>query len=258
MIQMPKTVVREFDEALKLVLYLSKRIAELEKSRPAILKSELSEQDKFYRVDEVDAELKTRQDERVDVLRQLVDFPPYFKQYEPLIKKLAQRVERTFEERVKNKFEVGGRLFEVGGRLRCKGSVFVMTKYPDGENPQRDEELQTLLGIVESSISDCGFEPLLANQTSVHANLWENVECHMLTCSHGVAIVESKFKSDLNPNVAMEWGWMRAMRKPVLWLIEKDANAVPVDVAGLIRARFDWLNPQADIPTLIKNYFQEQ
>jgi hypothetical protein len=251
MVETPKTVVREFDEALKLVLYLSKRIAELEKSRPAILKSELSERDKSDRIDELDTELKKKQDERVDVLRKLVDFPPYFKQYEPLIQKLSHRVEKAFEERIKNKFEVGG-------RLKCKGSVFVMTKYPDGENLQRDEELQTLLKIVESSISDCGFEPLLANQAAVHPNLWENVECHMLTCSYGVAIVESKFKPDLNPNVAMEWGWMRAMRKPVLWLIEKDAKAVPVDVAGLIRVRFDWLNPQADIPALITSYFQDQ
>jgi hypothetical protein len=68
--------------------------------------------------------------------------------------------------------------------------------------------------------------------------------------------VESKFKPELNPNVAMEWGWMRAMRKPVLYLVEKDAKP-PADVAGLIKARFDWLNPKADIPRLVTDYFQK-
>jgi hypothetical protein len=103
MAETPKTVVREFDEALKLILFLSRRITELEKGRPSILKSELSEADKADRVGELDAELKKKQEERIDVLRKLVDYPPYFKQYEPQINKLVQLVDTTFEERVKKK-----------------------------------------------------------------------------------------------------------------------------------------------------------
>ncbi len=87
--------------------------------------------------------------------------------------------------------------------------------------------------------------------------LRENIECHMLACSHGIAIVENQFEPELNPNVAMEWGCMRAMRKPVLYLVEKSMEVAPADVAGLIKERFDWLNPQADIPELVNNYLRQ-
>ena len=50
---------------------------------------------------------------------------------------------------------------------------------------------------------------------------------------------------------------MRAMRKPVLYLVEKSMEVAPADVAGLIKERFDWLNPQADIPELVNNYLRQ-
>jgi predicted nucleotide-binding protein len=66
-------------------------------------------------------------------------------------------------------------------------------------------------------------------------------------------LVEDRFNTKLNPNVAMEWGWMRVMGKPVLYLVEKlvPPAHLPADLAGLIKSRFDWDNPQADIPLLV-------
>ena len=51
----------------------------------------------------------------------------------------------------------------------------------------------------------------------------------------------------------MEWGWMRAMNKKVLYLVEKSVTAEQIqpDVMGLISSRFDWDNPEADIHRLI-------
>jgi nucleoside 2-deoxyribosyltransferase len=137
-----------------------------------------------------------------------------------------------------------------------------MTKYLSLENTALDSELRAIIHLVLSTVADCGFEPLLADENNLHDYLWDNVVCHMLACSYGIAIVESKFRPELNPNVAMEWGWKRAMRKPVLWLIEKDAEKdlkfVPADVGGLIRAPFDWEKPQAHIANAITKYFQAQ
>ena len=46
---------------------------------------------------------------------------------------------------------------------------------------------------------------------------------------------------------------MRAMNKRVLYLVEKavPAEQTPADFMGLIKSRFDWDNPEADIPRLI-------
>jgi hypothetical protein len=114
--------------------------------------------------------------------------------------------------------------------------------------------LQTVIDTVKDAVRANFCHPLLADEPpKLRDNLWENVECKMLACARGIAIVEDRFNPKLNPNVAMEWGWMRAMNKPVLYLIEKDIPAAQItaDVTGLISGRFDWDNPGADIPRLI-------
>lgn len=121
----------------------------------------------------------------------------------------------------------------------------------NGNDALLDEQLQKVIDTVTASVAARGYHPQLASQTKLHANLWENLECQMLACGRGIAIVEDRFNPKLNPNVAMEWGWMRAMKKPVLYLVEKSVAYVPADVAGLINSRFDWNDPQATIPQLV-------
>lgn len=112
-------------------------------------------------------------------------------------------------------------------------------------------KLAAVIETVKDAVVALGYFPHLAAEKKLHPNLWENVECHMLACARGIAIVEDKFNPRLNPNVAMEWGWMRAMNKPVLYLVEKSIAIAPADVAGLIQSRFDWLKPGDDIPALV-------
>jgi len=131
--------------------------------------------------------------------------------------------------------------------------AFIMTKYPDEADAKLDAQLQTVINTVKDAVKAKAYHPYLAGEKAWHQNLWENVEFHMLVCARGIAIVEDRFNPKLNPNVAMEWGWMRAMKKPVLYLVEKRVPAaqIPADMMGLIRSWFDWDNPEADIPRLI-------
>ena len=128
-----------------------------------------------------------------------------------------------------------------------------MTKYCDGVNTVLDAQLQAVIDTVKDAVAASGYHPQLAADAKFHQNLWENVEFLMLACARGIAIVEDRFNPKLNPNVAMEWGWMRAMKKPVLYLVEKSvpASQIPADVLGLIQARFDWDKPTDDIPKLV-------
>lgn len=131
-----------------------------------------------------------------------------------------------------------------------------MTKYPDKQNSKLDTELKAVVQTVKAAVSKSGFYQHLAGDSEPHEELWGNIVCHMLVCSRGIALVESKYRQDLNPNVAMEWGWMRAMGKRVLYLVEREAKHGPADVAGLLKAPFDWLNPEADIPTAVASYLR--
>jgi hypothetical protein len=77
----------------------------------------------------------------------------------------------------------------------------------------------------------------------------------LFCCGRGVAIVEDKYQAEFNPNVAMEWGWMRGLGKNVLYLIEKDFRHLRADTSGLIFENFAWDYPRQGIEAGIKKHF---
>jgi hypothetical protein len=181
--------MRSFEDALKLVLVQSNEVGKLRRWRKEYLNSDLNPADKAEKIDKLDAQLKQAESDRLEVLKYLVRYPPHFIGYAPAIQQFDP-----------------------------EKSVFVMTKYPDGADSQLDRQLQQVIDTVQDAVKKCGYFPYLAVNKKLHPNLWENVEAHMLACARGIAIVEDRFNPKLNPNVAMEWGWMRAMQRPVLYL----------------------------------------
>lgn len=141
--------------------------------------------------------------------------------------------------------------------VRSDDFVFVMTKYPNnpphGEN---DEQLARIIAAVKEAIVTRGYTPRLAGEPPRYlAGLWENIEVHLLCCARAIAIVENRFKPELNPNVAMEWGWMRAMRpNSILFLIDDAYATPPVDTQGFIKDRFAWDDPVPGIQRAIENF----
>jgi hypothetical protein len=222
--------MRTYAEALNLIVANSKELDKLDRARKELLRRQLNAADRADKLFSLDWQFKGLEKGQMDVLQDLVQFPPHYLEYNALLEKFSEAIQVPY-------------------RLR----VFIMTKYCDGADAKLDAQLQTVINTVKDAVRARAYHPQLAAETKVHPNLWENVECQMLGCARGIAIVEDRFNPKLNPNVAMEWGWMRAMRKPVLYLVEKAVppEQTPADVMGLIRSRFDWDNPEADIPRLI-------
>lgn len=132
-------------------------------------------------------------------------------------------------------------------------SAFIMTKYPDAKNPTaNDQTLEKIIGLVATALEKAEMQPRVARDATYHASTWDNVELHALGCCLGVAIAESHYLPEFNPNVAMEWGWMRAMGRPVIFLVEKKFK-LRGDVEGLIREEFDWNDPDGTIPAAVEN-----
>jgi hypothetical protein len=52
-------------------------------------------------------------------------------------------------------------------------------------------------------------------------DLWNNACIYMICCKFGVAILETISEQEYNPNVALEYGFMRALDKRVLFLADK-------------------------------------
>lgn len=131
-------------------------------------------------------------------------------------------------------------------------SVFIMTKYPDPANPgPADPKLNAVIQAVRDGVTAKGYTPRVATDTQFHAIVWDNVELYLLGCQRGIAIVEDKYVAELNPNVAMEWGWMRGMGRNVLYLVEKSFAHQRADWGGLIEAKFAWDDPVNDIKAAI-------
>lgn len=134
-------------------------------------------------------------------------------------------------------------------------SVFVMTKFPDSDEEEKDEQLEAVIDAVSDGITAVGLTPRVARgPLRYHPGLWDNVELHLLACARGVAIVEDRYRSELNPNLAMEWGWMRAMGKPVLYLVEQDFKHFRADTDGLIKEEFSWTQPQATVTRAVTDW----
>ncbi len=161
-------------------------------------------------------------------LRELVCFPPHHSRHQS----------RLDGFHVKAKYEQ---------------SIFIMTKFPDGDT-QLDKQLTAVINAVSKAITECGFSARIASQSDLHPFIWDNVELYLLGCCKAVAIVEDRYKPELNPNVAMEWGWMRGMGRDVLFLVENKFNHHRADWAGLLEHRFSWEKPNAGIDLAIKKW----
>jgi hypothetical protein len=218
--------VRSPEDALKLIVWLSSEMATLDKKRKEWLDLNAADRADYLRMFDIQFEQYERT--RMHVLQDLVQFPPQHLQYRELLEQFNKEIMVPY-------------------RLR----VFIMTKYPDGADAKLDAQLQTVINTVKDAVKATAYVPYLASDKAWHHNVWENVEFYMLACARGIAIIEDRFNPKLNPNVAMEWGWMRAMKKDILYLVEKGAKETPADIMGLIKGRFDWDNPEADIPRLI-------
>jgi hypothetical protein len=132
-------------------------------------------------------------------------------------------------------------------------SVFIMTKFPEGDTALA-QELRRVITAVQTAIQGCNYIPRIASDFNYHPILWDNVELYLLGCGSGVAIVESKYRPELNPNVAMEWGWMRGMGKNVLYLLEESFSQQRADWSGLSEERFPWVSPEDAIKKAIEKW----
>jgi nucleoside 2-deoxyribosyltransferase len=60
----------------------------------------------------------------------------------------------------------------------------------------------------------------------------------MIGCKYGIAVLENILENEFNPNVALEYGFMRALGKPVL-LLEEKRMSPRADILGTLWEQFD-------------------
>lgn len=114
-------------------------------------------------------------------------------------------------------------------------NVFIMMKFGD------EHKLVELEKELRNVLTDNDMNPLRADD-KVFPNdrdLWNNVCVYMLCCKFGIAVLENYSKQEYNPNVAIEYGFMRALNKNVLLLADSKFPKYPADIVGKLREPFD-------------------
>ncbi|MCD6057752.1 MAG: hypothetical protein K0Q89_1282 [Thermomicrobiales bacterium] len=213
----------DFDNALTALRLDILKLAQLERERLDLLNSPLNPAMKDERDQDFKSDIERQRLRLMKLLREVVEFPPHHMRHEQF-------------------------LAQFHGVATFDKSVFVMTKFPDPKKPAPvDAQLVAVIQAVRDTVQNCGYVARIASDSQYHPILWDNVELYLLGCRRGIAIVEDKYLPELNPNVAMEWGWMRGMGRNVLYLVEKDFKKQRADWGGLIESQFDWANPGPDI-----------
>lgn len=115
-------------------------------------------------------------------------------------------------------------------------NVFIMTKF-DKENLILTEAISELRNTLQSH----GYNPLRAEDKMYLSDrdMWNNACVYMLCCKQGIAILENHSKQEYNANVAIEYGFMKALNRQVLLLRDKRFPHDRADITGKETPPFD-------------------
>ncbi|WP_433475016.1 hypothetical protein ACQPZP_41145 [Spirillospora sp. CA-142024] len=137
---------------------------------------------------------------------------------------------------------------------RYERNVFLMTRFDAGS-----KFLVTLDQEIRKALREHGYNPVRADDKVYmpDRNLWNNVCVYMLCCSRGVAILEDRAANEFNPNVALEYGFMRALNKPALLLADNAFSNLRADILGTLRETFDLTDIEATVPVAIERWLRD-
>jgi hypothetical protein len=129
-------------------------------------------------------------------------------------------------------------------------NVFVMTRFEDG-----NKTLESIDQVIRSTVRKHGLVAHRADDRCypLDRNLWDNVCTYMICCKYGIAVLENIMQDEFNPNVALEYGFMRALGKPTLLLREKRFKP-RADILGTLWADFDILEIETSVASAIERW----
>ncbi len=132
-------------------------------------------------------------------------------------------------------------------------NVFVMTRFLAGH-----KQLGEIYTVIKSCLDEHGLRAHRADDRCypVDRNLWDNVCTYMIGCKYGLAVLEDIIADEFNPNVALEYGFMRALGKPTLLLKERRFKP-RADILGTLWEEFDILDIDSTIREAVTKWLHD-
>lgn len=120
-----------------------------------------------------------------------------------------------------------------------ESSVFVMMKFPDAQmNDLHRQLLNDIWRVISDTVGQRGFKARRADLATYYDQLWENVCVHMFGSKYGMAILEDHVASELNPNVTLEYGFMKALNRTGGLFRAEDFRHDRADLTGKLSKSF--------------------
>lgn len=136
-------------------------------------------------------------------------------------------------------------------RGRSKLTGFLMMRFGD------DEDSRQITESIES-LKEIDITILRADSYTAADLLSINTQVFMHGCSFGVAFFEAREGNVINPNVALEVGYMTALNKPVLLLKDKNLAHLQTDLRGALYKEYDSANINGTVPRCIREFLREK
>jgi hypothetical protein len=131
-------------------------------------------------------------------------------------------------------------------------TAFIMMQF--GTTPAHSE----MLNAIRASLKEFGITGLRADDKEYHEDLFPNVQTYMHGCGFGIALFERLQSDDFNPNVSLEVGYMRALRKPVCLMKDRTLRTLQTDLVGKLYKSFDPQRASESIPIELTKWMHDK
>jgi hypothetical protein len=111
---------------------------------------------------------------------------------------------------------------------------------------------------IQNALNTHGITAVRADDKQYHDDLFPNVLTYVYGCAFGIAIFERIETEEFNPNVALEVGYMFALKKSVCLLKDKTLKTLQADLVGKLYRVFDPLDPIKTIPGELSRWLQDK
>lgn len=119
-----------------------------------------------------------------------------------------------------------------------ENSVFVMMKFPDGLPAAHAKLVNRIFEVIESTLAAYGLTARRADKKQYEPDLWNNLCVYMLASQFGLAVLEDCGANEMNPNVTLEYGFMKALNKEVGLVREEGFKHDRADLIGKLVKSF--------------------
>jgi len=130
--------------------------------------------------------------------------------------------------------------------------AFVMMRF--GKTSAHDN----IIAGIKQTLDPLGITTIRADDKQYHDDLFPNVLTYVHGCGFGIAVFERIETEEFNPNVALEVGYMFALKKQVCLLKDKNLKTLHADLVGKLYRVFDPLNPVETIPGELSRWLRDK